>query len=209
MQFCANKLDKKDFFGKSDPFMVFYRSNEDGTWVSPLRQLPGGEGHFGLLKSGRRVRRSKKVGTKVERIRLRFPWTDFSKQTELGRFYHLDSLRNVCFGFINDLHLQVHHLPQDWGGEEHIKPCVAALLHPCQSPLQWRLWQVGWVMMYNKVLCTHTHALLRTHSDGVWYSSGNQNHAEFQYAAYLFQNGFGASNLDAIDFQLSFYLLLK
>ncbi|KAG7220730.1 hypothetical protein INR49_017844, partial [Caranx melampygus] len=30
MQFCANKLDKKDFFGKSDPFMVFYRSNEDG-----------------------------------------------------------------------------------------------------------------------------------------------------------------------------------
>lgn len=33
LQFCANKLDKKDFFGKSDPFMVFYRSNEDGTWV--------------------------------------------------------------------------------------------------------------------------------------------------------------------------------
>lgn len=31
MQFGANKLDKKDFFGKSDPFMVFYRSNEDGT----------------------------------------------------------------------------------------------------------------------------------------------------------------------------------
>lgn len=31
LQFCANKLDKKDFFGKSDPFMVFYRSNEDGT----------------------------------------------------------------------------------------------------------------------------------------------------------------------------------
>lgn len=35
MQFCGNKLDKKDFFGKSDPFLVFYRSNEDGTWVSP------------------------------------------------------------------------------------------------------------------------------------------------------------------------------
>merc|ERR1712002_1017989 len=33
MQFCANKLDKKDFFGKSDPFMVFYRSNEDGTYT--------------------------------------------------------------------------------------------------------------------------------------------------------------------------------
>lgn len=34
MQLCANKLDKKDFFGKSDPFLVFYRSNEDGTWVN-------------------------------------------------------------------------------------------------------------------------------------------------------------------------------
>ncbi|CAM2107545.1 copine-5 isoform X1 [Caretta caretta] len=33
MQFCANKLDKKDFFGKSDPFMVFYRSNEDGSFT--------------------------------------------------------------------------------------------------------------------------------------------------------------------------------
>lgn len=43
MQFCGNKLDKKDFFGKSDPFLVFYRSNEDGTWVrlpsSTLRPL--------------------------------------------------------------------------------------------------------------------------------------------------------------------------
>jgi len=36
MQFCANKLDKKDFFGRSDPFMMFYRSNEDGTWVYSL-----------------------------------------------------------------------------------------------------------------------------------------------------------------------------
>ncbi|XP_063274460.1 copine-5-like isoform X1 [Prinia subflava] len=33
LQFSANKLDKKDFFGKSDPFMVFYRSNEDGTFT--------------------------------------------------------------------------------------------------------------------------------------------------------------------------------
>uniref|UniRef100_A0A8I3S7T1 Copine 8 n=1 Tax=Canis lupus familiaris TaxID=9615 RepID=A0A8I3S7T1_CANLF len=33
MQFCANKLDKKDFFGKSDPFLVFYRSNEDGSFT--------------------------------------------------------------------------------------------------------------------------------------------------------------------------------
>ena len=29
MQFCAHKLDKKDFFGKSDPFLTFYRANED------------------------------------------------------------------------------------------------------------------------------------------------------------------------------------
>ncbi|XP_039941545.2 copine-5-like isoform X16 [Hirundo rustica] len=33
LQFSATKLDKKDFFGKSDPFMVFYRSNEDGTFT--------------------------------------------------------------------------------------------------------------------------------------------------------------------------------
>ncbi|XP_040264651.1 copine-8-like [Bufo bufo] len=33
LQLCANKLDKKDFFGKSDPFLVFYRSNEDGTFT--------------------------------------------------------------------------------------------------------------------------------------------------------------------------------
>ncbi|KAJ8301692.1 hypothetical protein KUTeg_020679 [Tegillarca granosa] len=32
-QFCAHKLDKKDFFGKSDPFLTFYRANEDGTWT--------------------------------------------------------------------------------------------------------------------------------------------------------------------------------
>ncbi|XP_033889159.1 copine-8 isoform X4 [Acipenser ruthenus] len=33
MQFCGSKLDKKDFFGKSDPFLIFYRSNEDGTFT--------------------------------------------------------------------------------------------------------------------------------------------------------------------------------
>uniref|UniRef100_A0A3Q2Q8N3 Copine 8 n=1 Tax=Fundulus heteroclitus TaxID=8078 RepID=A0A3Q2Q8N3_FUNHE len=33
MQFCGTKLDKKDFFGKSDPFLVFYRSNEDSTFT--------------------------------------------------------------------------------------------------------------------------------------------------------------------------------
>ncbi|KAJ8360505.1 hypothetical protein SKAU_G00170300 [Synaphobranchus kaupii] len=30
MQFCANKLDKKDFFGKSDPFMVHHLSQDGG-----------------------------------------------------------------------------------------------------------------------------------------------------------------------------------
>ena len=29
LHFKANKLDKKDLFGKSDPFLVFYRCNED------------------------------------------------------------------------------------------------------------------------------------------------------------------------------------
>ena len=32
MQFRAHKLDKKDFFGKSDPFLTFSRSNEDGRY---------------------------------------------------------------------------------------------------------------------------------------------------------------------------------
>lgn len=41
------------------------------------------------------------------------------------------------------------------------------------------------------------------------FSSGNQSHVEFQYAAYAFQNGSGASNLDTIDFPPLFYLLLK
>ncbi|KAK2186177.1 hypothetical protein NP493_212g08002 [Ridgeia piscesae] len=31
LQFCGKNLDKKDFFGKSDPFLLFYRLNEDGT----------------------------------------------------------------------------------------------------------------------------------------------------------------------------------
>ncbi|CAN8032548.1 unnamed protein product, partial [Ixodes persulcatus] len=30
MQWSAKKLDKKDFWGKSDPFLVFLKSNEDG-----------------------------------------------------------------------------------------------------------------------------------------------------------------------------------
>ena len=30
MQLRGEDLDKKDFFGKSDPFLVFYKVNEDG-----------------------------------------------------------------------------------------------------------------------------------------------------------------------------------
>ncbi|KAK3608098.1 hypothetical protein CHS0354_004755 [Potamilus streckersoni] len=33
MQFCAHKLDKKDFFGKSDPFLTFLRANEDSSFT--------------------------------------------------------------------------------------------------------------------------------------------------------------------------------
>ncbi|GAB1598493.1 copine-8-like isoform X3 [Argonauta hians] len=33
MQFCAHQLDKKDIFGKSDPFLTFYRCNEDGSFT--------------------------------------------------------------------------------------------------------------------------------------------------------------------------------
>ena len=33
LQFCAHKLDKKDFFGKSDPFLVIYRTNENSKLV--------------------------------------------------------------------------------------------------------------------------------------------------------------------------------
>lgn len=34
LQFKGHKLDKKDFFGKSDPFLVFYRCNEDNRLVN-------------------------------------------------------------------------------------------------------------------------------------------------------------------------------
>lgn len=33
MQFSGTKLDKKDFFGKSDPFLVFYKSMESGDYI--------------------------------------------------------------------------------------------------------------------------------------------------------------------------------
>jgi len=32
MQFSANGLDKKDFLGKSDPYIIISRSNQDGTY---------------------------------------------------------------------------------------------------------------------------------------------------------------------------------
>lgn len=37
LHFKANKLDKKDFFGKSDPFLVFYRCNEDSSFTAVHR----------------------------------------------------------------------------------------------------------------------------------------------------------------------------
>ncbi|KAJ8302122.1 hypothetical protein KUTeg_021109 [Tegillarca granosa] len=33
LQFRASHLDKKDFFGKSDPYLVFYRANEDNSYT--------------------------------------------------------------------------------------------------------------------------------------------------------------------------------
>jgi hypothetical protein len=33
MQFTGTKLDKKDFFGKSDPFLVFHKSMESGDYI--------------------------------------------------------------------------------------------------------------------------------------------------------------------------------
>lgn len=37
MQMRASGLDKKDFLGKSDPFLVFYRANPDGRLDFVLR----------------------------------------------------------------------------------------------------------------------------------------------------------------------------
>lgn len=37
IQFRGHKLDKKDFFGKSDPFLVFYRCNEDSSFTAVHR----------------------------------------------------------------------------------------------------------------------------------------------------------------------------
>ncbi|MGH0126903.1 UNVERIFIED_CONTAM: hypothetical protein FKN15_034360, partial [Acipenser sinensis] len=55
MQFCGSKLDKKDFFGKSDPFLVFYRSNEDRTAKTntrcPLKCVPSANRFFFTLQT--------------------------------------------------------------------------------------------------------------------------------------------------------------
>ena len=41
LQFNGKKLDKKDFFGKSDPFLVFYRCNEDNRLVGGHSNVSG------------------------------------------------------------------------------------------------------------------------------------------------------------------------
>ena len=33
LKFQGRKLDKKDFFGKSDPYLLFYRCNEDDRYL--------------------------------------------------------------------------------------------------------------------------------------------------------------------------------
>ena len=33
LKFSGHKLDRKDFFGKSDPFLEFYKSTESGDYV--------------------------------------------------------------------------------------------------------------------------------------------------------------------------------
>nr|XP_023683087.1 copine-2-like isoform X2 [Paramormyrops kingsleyae]XP_023683088.1 copine-2-like isoform X2 [Paramormyrops kingsleyae]XP_023683089.1 copine-2-like isoform X2 [Paramormyrops kingsleyae] len=33
LSFCGRKLDKKDFFGKSDPYLEFHKQGEDGKWM--------------------------------------------------------------------------------------------------------------------------------------------------------------------------------
>ena len=48
MQFCAHKLDKKDFFGKSDPFLTFYRANEDNRYFYFIRAASGENLFFGF-----------------------------------------------------------------------------------------------------------------------------------------------------------------
>uniref|UniRef100_A0AAR2LRL3 VWFA domain-containing protein n=1 Tax=Pygocentrus nattereri TaxID=42514 RepID=A0AAR2LRL3_PYGNA len=70
MQLCANKLDKKDFFGKSDPFLVFYRSNEDGThdfigeFTTSYRELSRGQSQFNVYE----VLNPKKKGRKKKYV---------------------------------------------------------------------------------------------------------------------------------------------
>lgn len=47
--------------------------------------------------------------------------------------------------------LQVYHLPQDRGGEEHVEPSVAGLQDPCSGPLQRRLWQVLPISLFQTI----------------------------------------------------------
>ena len=49
MQLCANKLDKKDFFGKSDPFLEFYKPGDDGKWMLVHRTEVGKRGPWVLM----------------------------------------------------------------------------------------------------------------------------------------------------------------
>lgn len=75
-----------------------------------------------------------------------FPFPFLSPQTFFFPF---------CFFFLTlsaspCVPLQLHHLPQDRGGEEYIEPSVAGLQDPCSGSLQWWLWQVSpipWVEM--------------------------------------------------------------
>uniref|UniRef100_A0A8C1Q8A2 Copine family member IX n=1 Tax=Cyprinus carpio TaxID=7962 RepID=A0A8C1Q8A2_CYPCA len=63
MQLCANKLDKKDFFGKSDPFLVFYRSNEDGTTVKVDVYDWDRDGRYAVLNPKKKGRKKKYVNS--------------------------------------------------------------------------------------------------------------------------------------------------
>uniref|UniRef100_A0A8C7PVS1 Copine II n=1 Tax=Oncorhynchus mykiss TaxID=8022 RepID=A0A8C7PVS1_ONCMY len=43
---CGRKLDKKDFFGKSDPYLEFHKQGDDGKWINwivPLISLCNGD----------------------------------------------------------------------------------------------------------------------------------------------------------------------
>lgn len=103
MQFCGNKLDKKDFFGKSDPFLVFYRSNEDGTWV------PSPPPSFTLLPS-----------SLLSCLIQSFP-------AAKGNWFHwfTPKLKTACLGMcVNDMWKQeMWYLHQSAGTLFHLAAC--------------------------------------------------------------------------------------